>query len=963
MNFLNLTLQCKEHNILRDIQCIEKIDSNKLYKLLITSNVLKSDLRYKNVYENEKTQLINYLNNSIDDNSIKVKYVKNLYGRSLPQYSYGLHNIRRQVRHTICKDYYEDIDIINCHPEIYEQILKHNNIKCELLTNYNKNRDYYVNLVRNEYNIDRDMAKILFIRLLYGGSYDNWLNENNFKNKLECLIKFNKEMWRNNKIIVEHNKELAEWIKTKKQSFNDSTLVSYLLQEKEVQILEQLYCYSIQKKYITNNNVVLCADGMMILKENYNDNILKEFEELINKKFNINLKFINKKLDSYYSDKFIDDNIDINEIKEIDNIDIDIKKLEDNLLTNEELKKISLEINTLTQLNNEIYFLTIEKLKKNKLSILKEFEKNKNKLINNKNKLINIKNKIINNNINDIKKIILKNKKDIEKENERIRKDIEKENERIRKDNEKKNKEIEKMNLKKELLNEKITLKNENSELIIDEQYKSIFSKSYMNELKSYSDKKKYFELFVCKILRPSCIFLYLEKHKNFNNEQVFFSEKDISIAFREYNSGIFVMGMETKFIKEWLDDEKLLCYNKSDFIPYNAINRFINSESMYNLFNGYNENILTKYDINNKDKILTPFLELLNSICGDNELYSDYFIKFLAHMIQKPNEKIPICFILKGKQGTGKNLLLSAISNIIGKEYYISSSRPDDFFGQYAEGFYRKLLVNMNECESKDTFDFEGKIKSFITEDTININPKFVRPTEVRNIARIIITTNKPNPIPIDVKSIDRRFVVYAGTEKYLDKKYNSIFWKKLYEHFNKNEFIACLYDYLNNINIENYNWMKYRPITEEYKNMRRLYSPVEALFLEHYITILKLERNDRFLEDNNFNKKKDDYEKITLSTLCRIYNEFCKNNGFIKNDVNIVNIKKFRSQLESLNAPIHIYKSNGITTSKFNCDELITFLKLKNYIDVNDDEIIDNNIEEEIIDINEHDEYFKIN
>ena len=74
------------------------------------------------------------------------------------------------------------------------------------------------------------------------------------------------------------------------------------------------------------------------------------------------------------------------------------------------------------------------------------------------------------------------------------------------------------------------------------------------------------------------------------------------------------------------------------------------------------------------------------------------------------------------------------------------------------AEGAYRKLLVNVNEAESKDTFQNEGQFKSFITEDTIVVNPKYVRPTKIANHARLIITSNKPNPIPIDVKSKDRR-------------------------------------------------------------------------------------------------------------------------------------------------------------------------------------------------------------
>lgn len=88
----------------------------------------------------------------------------------------------------------------------------------------------------------------------------------------------------------------------------------------------------------------------------------------------------------------------------------------------------------------------------------------------------------------------------------------------------------------------------------------------------------------------------------------------------------------------------------------------------------------------------------------------------------------MPICFIIKGSQGTGKNVFLDCIGNLINSDYYITSSNPKDFFGDYAEGFYRKLLVNINEVELKDTFDFEGKIKSFITEDTITLNAKFLR-------------------------------------------------------------------------------------------------------------------------------------------------------------------------------------------------------------------------------------------
>ena len=52
-------------------------------------------------------------------------------------------------------------------------------------------------------------------------------------------------------------------------------------------------------------------------------------------------------------------------------------------------------------------------------------------------------------------------------------------------------------------------------------------------------------------------------------------------------------------------------------------------------------------------------------------------------------------------------------------------------------------------------------------------------------------------------------------------DKSIAFNYVKGWYNHFNEPKFIACLYDYFNNINIENVNWIKERPITQAYKDM----------------------------------------------------------------------------------------------------------------------------------------------
>jgi hypothetical protein len=51
----------------------------------------------------------------------------------------------------------------------------------------------------------------------------------------------------------------------------------------------------------------------------------------------------------------------------------------------------------------------------------------------------------------------------------------------------------------------------------------------------------------------------------------------------------------------------------------------------------------------------------------------------------------------------------------MIGKEHYITCSKPSDFFSDHAEGAYRKLLVNVNEAESKDTFQMKDSLKVFL--------------------------------------------------------------------------------------------------------------------------------------------------------------------------------------------------------------------------------------------------------
>jgi len=141
-----------------------------------------------------------------------------------------------------------------------------------------------------------------------------------------------------------------------------------------------------------------------------------------------------------------------------------------------------------------------------------------------------------------------------------------------------------------------------------------------------------------------------------------------------------------------------------------------------------------------------------------------------------------------------------------------------------------------MNELEKMQVKDIQGKIKTFVSEDTIIVNQKFVRPTTVLNVARLIMATNQNNGITIDIKSGDRRTEAVRTTEKYLEKKYNHAFWTALQAHFKKPIFISALYDYLNEIDLDKYNF-KERCDSEMFKELCRQNTPKEALFWEYIL------------------------------------------------------------------------------------------------------------------------------
>ena len=104
------------------------------------------------------------------------------FGRVFPKNALGLFSIRREIRHTLARDNYIDIDVENCHPVLLYQICLHNQIECKYLKRYIDNRTELLNDVMTKYNVNKDAAKQLFIQLLYFGTFNSWCENHSISN-------------------------------------------------------------------------------------------------------------------------------------------------------------------------------------------------------------------------------------------------------------------------------------------------------------------------------------------------------------------------------------------------------------------------------------------------------------------------------------------------------------------------------------------------------------------------------------------------------------------------------------------------------------------------------------------------------------------------------------------------------------------------------------------------------------
>lgn len=455
----------------------------------------------------------------------------------------------------------------------------------------------------------------------------------------------------------------------------------------------------------------------------------------------------------------------------------------------------------------------------------------------------------------------------------------------------------------------------------------------YLKTLQTYELKKEYFERYVCKIMNTS-EFIQLnisvkDGIKEYSHKT--FSEKNLIVTFRHFDShNLFDKNdvkkneMPKAFIYRWLEDSDIRTYLDVGWTPYNGI--YTQSKKRtFNLFTGYSSAI-TGEELPNSYAQIKPMLDIMLNLCEGVDRNLNYLLHYLAHIIQKPYEKLPFSIIFTGKQGTGKDTLLCAVGKIVGPHFINSESNLDNFLGTHAEGLVEKLLVAFNESDSSKTFNYEGVIKTLISEDKLTVNKKYQTPYKIDNTARMFIFSNKQNPIKFDSVSTDRRFIAFKTTDKYADKKYSK-WWGQFYKHMNTSGFIISFYHYLNNIDLTTFNFAKERlgVLTETYREMARQQLPPVADWVGDYIS--KFNESDSW--NNSIEIPEDKIWKSYLLWQNRYRPDTSKESGYVGD------LRKFKSTIKHLCIPLQFRRgSYNKKFCKLTPSAIHSYLGAKNWL-----------------------------
>jgi hypothetical protein len=326
-----------------------------------------------------------------------------------------------------------------------------------------------------------------------------------------------------------------------------------------------------------------------------------------------------------------------------------------------------------------------------------------------------------------------------------------------------------------------------------------------------YDTMKQEFETTHFKVMRP---LMYVEQL----NDGDYYIREPTELK----NAYLNKMCNGVEFIDTWIKDPYIRTYDKMDFLPPPL-------QCPSNVFNMWQGFAIEHTDVVSSGNI-QPFIDHTNIMVNHDDNGREYWLNILAQMLKEPGYLPGIAIVFKSSQGAGKNIYLELFNQILGKDLFYETVNPvQDLMSRFSVGRKNRILINVDETNSKDTYSYSDQLKNYITSPHYNYEQKGVSPITLRNFNRFFFTTN--NSCPIRIEDGDRRFVVFECSN---EMKGNTQYFKDFAKYINDPSNQKAVYEYLLNRDISGVDWINDRPFTELYNDIKEANSPIHIKFFK---------------------------------------------------------------------------------------------------------------------------------
>ncbi|OAI22894.1 hypothetical protein A1351_20210 [Methylosinus sp. R-45379] len=227
-----------------------------------------------------------------------------------------------------------------------------------------------------------------------------------------------------------------------------------------------------------------------------------------------------------------------------------------------------------------------------------------------------------------------------------------------------------------------------------------------------------------------------------------------------------------------WLGHKERLTYVGIEFWP--NPDEVEGTPGYINLYRGFSiapDRVTPKAERWKRYKIFRD--HLINNICLGDTIHFDWIWHWLAHLLQRPRERVGTAIVLRGLQGVGKSTIGDVIGKMIAAHYFLVDDQRY-VIGNFNAHMASCLLLQVDEGVWAGDKGAEGRLKGLVTAPKQMIEAKGVDPIRLNNYVRLIFTSNSDWVVPAGMD--ERRFAVFdvgAGVKE--NHGYFAEMWKEL--------------------------------------------------------------------------------------------------------------------------------------------------------------------------------------